>query len=631
MSTLTRPIPADDAAPQARATPHVLVIGTGLGGLGAALAAVKTGAQVTLVTKADLLDTATNLAQGGMAAMTRDLPGGQILDSPQLHVADTLEAGAGLTSQEVAEHVVGNSPQAVLTLLEEGVEFDRLDGPESPWVQGLEAAHSVARILHSGGDATGHAIQVALTQRIHELAAAGRIALHTNTLVTDIITDGDSVLGATLRTVEHCAATGNAQHAQTSGSEDATPAAPLGPERFIAADQVILATGGAGQLYPFTTNPAVATGDGIALALRAGAQVQDLEFIQFHPTALAAPGSPLISEAVRGEGATLVDEFGQRFMTTVDSRAELAPRDVVARAVFQSCSRTPDSKVFLDLSTVHTPEGMSRAEFLAHRFPTIHHTLAQRGINWAEELVPVSPAAHYMMGGIRTDPQGRTSIPGLWAVGECASTGLHGANRLASNSLLEAAVLGRTAGHLAASATLGNTSTTVRAPASDQNEKLLFSNPSVVETTPFSRAALQDLMWRHAGVVRSKEGLREAKRVLEGWQAASSSVWESRDQNNDAAQRPRQHALGLTEAEDRNLLLVAAAVVQAALTRTESRGAHHRMDYPELDPQQAQHLIWRLPTTQFTPRATSQPYRARLLANHHVTQERNTHVDALSR
>ena len=537
----------------------VIVIGSGVAGLSAALSAAEAGARVTVVTKAALDHTATDRAQGGMAAMTSALPNGQPMDSVQLHVQDTVVAGAGLCEPPVVQGVVQDSADAVRDLTDRGVTFDRVAGPVSPWVQGLEAAHSVSRILHAGGDATGHVIQEALSDRTREAASSGHIRLQEYTLVTAVITDGHRVVGATLRPV--------------------LPAGQLGPEEFFSADHVVLASGGAGQLYPYTTNPEVATGDGIALALRAGAEVRDLEFFQFHPTALAAPGSFLISEAVRGEGAVLRDQHGHRFMTDVDPRAELAPRDVVARAVFAARTGSAAGAAYLDCSTIPVPEGLMRAEFLAKRFPTIDTSLKAHGIDWSNELVPVSPAAHYHMGGIVTDEQGRTSVIGLWAAGECSSTGMHGANRLASNSLLEAAVFGRRIGELVAQSSPASAFWPV-SHGNEREPRELSRSCSVAVSAPFSREALQHTMWRGAGVFRTVEGLEQATARLEGWLALSS--WET------AADAPNT----LTEVEDRNLLSVGHALVSAALSRTESRGAHQRADFPATDPRQAVSTRW---------------------------------------
>ncbi|WP_431813607.1 L-aspartate oxidase [Kocuria sp. cx-455] len=558
----------------------VIVIGSGIAGLSAALSAAEAGARVTVVTKAALSHTATDRAQGGMAAMTSSLPQGQSKDSARLHVQDTVVAGAGLCEPPVVEGVVQESADAVRDLTDRGVAFARVAGPGSPWVQGLEAAHSVSRILHAGGDATGHVIQEALSDHTRDAASTGHIRILEYTLVTAVIADDHRAGGATLRPV-------------LAGGR-------LGPEEFLAADHVVVATGGAGQLYPYTTNPEVATGDGIALALRAGAEVRDLEFFQFHPTALAAPGSFLISEAVRGEGAVLRDQHGYRFMTDVDPRAELAPRDVVARAVFAARTSSPDDAAYLDCSTIPVPEGLTRAEFLAQRFPTIDASLKAHGIDWSAELVPVSPAAHYHMGGIVTDEQGRTNVTGLWAAGECSNTGMHGANRLASNSLLEATVFGRRIGELVAE----SSPTSVPWPPSHVSEREPHELPrsrSGTTPEPFTREALQHTMWRGAGVFRTAEGLEQAKATLEGWLAASSS-WGATDAPDT-----------LTDVEDRNLLTVGHALVTAALTRTESRGAHQRADFPSADAQQAISTRWIA-----APTAES-------------THERTVHADSLGR
>ncbi|HAG62506.1 MAG TPA: L-aspartate oxidase, partial [Kocuria sp.] len=533
--------PDDDAAPR------VLVVGSGAAGLTAALGASARGARVTVLSKSTLGNTATDRAQGGIAAMTRGLPGGQPLDTPQLHARDTQAAGAGLCDSEVVRGVVADSPDAITLLARHGVSFDRVAGADSPWVQGLEGAHSVPRILHSGGDATGRMIQETLVARVRETCDLADMSVQEYTLVTGILQRGGTVSGVTARSVD--------------------PAGCLGPEHVLAADHVVLATGGAGHLYPFTTNPEVATGDGIALALRAGAAVRDLEFLQFHPTALAAPGSFLISEALRGEGAVLRNHRRERFMLAVDPRAELAPRDVVARAIAAERVSAPGAHVVLDCATVPVPDGLTRAEHLARRFPTIDRALRDRGIDWSREPVPVSPAAHYLMGGITTDDAGRTTVPGLWAAGECAATGLHGANRLASNSLLEAVVFGNRIGRLVTDAPADPTSW----PASDRHDAPPTSpdrHTTPGSTAPFTRAALQAVMWRGAGVIRTEEGLAETQRALDGWLAASSSGG------------PRTDVDTLAEHEDRNLLTVASELVRAARRRTESRGAHHRADDP---------------------------------------------------
>lgn len=491
---------------------HVVVVGAGVAGLTAALDLAERGATVTLVAKARLDQSNTRVAQGGVAVVTSPD------DSVESHVRDTLTAGAGLSDPTAAEALCAQGPDAVAALIDRGVAFDTHDGELA---RGLEAAHSHERILHAGGDATGAAISTALVGR---LAGSG-IVVREDTTVVDVIVRAGRATGVRL----------------------------LGGEE-LDADAVVLATGGAGQLYPYTTNPAVATADGIAIALRAGALVADLEFVQFHPTALAAPGTPLISEAVRGEGAVLVDAAGRRFMTEVHPDAELAPRDVVARGIAAQMARQPGTPVRLDATALGE-------RFLAERFPTIDASVRAHGLDWSRDPIPVAPAAHYAMGGVRTDAWGRTSLPGLFAVGEVACTGLHGANRLASNSLLEGAVFGRRVAEAIA------TSPPV-APFDPT-----WADPIEVALTggteSFVRADLQHLLWDAAGLVRDADGLAAAAATLARWSPPEATDAKS--------------------AEDANLLLVARALVASALARRESRGGHFRTDFPHPDPDRAIH------------------------------------------
>lgn len=508
---------------------HVVVVGSGIAGLTVALHAVQHGCRVTLVTK-DVLDHAnTRFAQGGIAGvMFAD-------DRIEDHIADTLVAGAGLSDAAAVRVLAGEGPARIRELVDLGVAFDR-DG-EGAFVKGLEAAHSYPRILHSGGDATGTAIEKALVARLR--ASDVRVIEHA--FLVDLLVRDGRARGVRLLVGDHPA------------SADAP--AVEGMLEEVAADAVVLATGGAGQLYAHTTNPEVATGDGIAAALRAGVVVSDLEFVQFHPTVLAVGDAFLVSEAVRGEGATLIDEDGRRFAFDAHPDGELAPRDVVARAIAARMQEQDGRPVELDATALG-------GDFLARRFPTIDAAVRARGLDWARHPVPVTPAAHYLMGGVDTDLHGRTSLAGLYAVGEVARTGVHGANRLASNSLLEGAVFGARAGDaIAADAAAGAWPAAIPAPTSPATDA--DTAPAGVADAPaFSRDALQELMWADAGLVRDRAGLSHAASVLDTWRA---------EQRHPRTER---------EFEDENLLLVARALVAAALARRDSVGAHYRSDAP---------------------------------------------------
>lgn len=516
---------------------NVVVVGSGIAGLVAALELSKAH-QVTLVTKSRLAESNTRYAQGGIAAvMTPE-------DSVQEHVGDTLRAGAGLCRPEAVEILCTEGPERVRDLIRIGVAFDQKNGELA---QGLEAAHSRARVLHAGGDATGLAIETALVAAAHE----AQVTVLEHTFAADLRLKDERVAGLQIVTA-------------------------AGRTQTLPADVVLLASGGAGHLYPYTTNPSVATGDGVALALRAGAQLADLEFYQFHPTALSAEGGFLISEAVRGDGAVLRALDGTRFMQAVHPDAELAPRDVVARGIAAQMRLQGDQPVLLDATHLG-------AEFLAQRFPTINAACQRAGLDWANNPIPVAPAAHYWMGGIRTDIWGRTNIPGLFAVGEVACTGVHGANRLASNSLLESIVFAyraarfllESSGAMLAAPLLDDNGIQLAPtePTSRQTSELLQGEAAtgslmlqLPETDAFGtqplpdRAALQMLMWSAAGIVRDEEGLRAAQAQLGRWRVVGTSVHDR---------------------ETANLLQLAQAVVAAALARRESRGAHFRSDFPE--------------------------------------------------
>lgn len=512
---------------------HAVVVGSGIAGLTAALHAARAGCRVTLVTKGSLAESNTRYAQGGIAGvMFAD-------DSVDSHVRDTLVAGAGLSDPAAVRVLAGEGPGRIRELIARGVAFDRT--ADGSFVQGLEAAHSFPRVLHAGGDATGAAIEAALVA---------------------------AVRGTGIRILEHAFLVDLVRGAAPGGVGDAVRGVDLlvsGERRRVTADAVVLATGGAGQLYAHTTNPAVATGDGIAAALRVGVAVSDLEFVQFHPTVLpatASHGAFLVSEAVRGEGAVLRDAHGERFMTAVHPDAELAPRDVVARAIAAQMARQGKLPVVLDASGLReTPD--ETAAFLARRFPTIDAAVHARGLDWARQPIPVTPAAHYLMGGIDTDLSGRTGLRGLYAVGETARTGVHGANRLASNSLLEGAVFGARVGD----ALRGDVSSGLwpaRADAAPDGIRGVDDvGPTGPSAPPFDREALQALLWDEAGLVRDAPRLAHAASVLAAWSA-----------------RPRPRGT-VRDLEDDNLLLVARHLVAAGLARRTSVGAHFRSDAPE--------------------------------------------------
>ncbi|MBM7505340.1 L-aspartate oxidase [Agromyces aurantiacus] len=532
---------------------RVLVVGSGIAGLWTAIRAAERGCHVTIVTKAALGEGATPWAQGGIAAAI--FAG----DAPTRHAADTLSAGAGLGDPAAVRVLTEEGPARIRDLIRFGVAFDR---DESGIARGLEAAHSRARILHAGGDRTGAAIEAALVETVRRRGI--RVIEHT-TLV-DLVVESGRVVG--IRVVGDEPGAGSPRPVPAAGAPATAPASPPGPTslRELRADVVVLATGGAGQLFRHTTNPDVATGDGVAAAARAGAAVADLEFVQFHPTALAVPGTPLISEAVRGEGAVLRDASGRRFLLEIDPRAELAPRDVVARAVWRRMAEQDGAPVVLDATHLG-------AERLAARFPGIDAACRAAGFDWSREPVPVVPAAHYAMGGVVTDLAGRTSLPGLWAVGEVARTGVHGANRLASNSLLEGAVFAeRAARDLAAApsapvpapapAPVQNGGYTIRragdGPGIDGVADRISAEMDASGRGLVERGELQQLMWDHVGLERDARGLAAASARLDGWRAPEP--------------------VDRRTAEDRNLLDLARLTVAAALARTGSVGAHTRTD-----------------------------------------------------
>ncbi|GAB3138900.1 L-aspartate oxidase [Marisediminicola antarctica] len=498
----------------------VVVVGSGIAGLIIALQASRTH-RVSLVTKTELAESNTRYAQGGIAAVMFDD------DSVAAHIQDTLAAGAGLGDPAIVEILCAEGPGRIRDLIALGVEFDR-DGADL--ARGLEAAHSSARVLHAGGDATGAVIETALVAAVRRSA----IQVHEHTFLAELVVDSGRVRG--VEVVD-----------------------PTGRMRVIAADAVVLASGGSGQLYRHTTNPAIATGDGAAAALRAGAVLSDVEFYQFHPTALAAPGNFLVSEAVRGEGAVLLDARGHRFMLDQHEGAELAPRDIVARGIATQMARQGGDPVLLDATSLGSA-------FLAERFPSIDAACRRLGLDWSERPIPVTPAAHYWMGGVATDEWGRTSLPGLFAVGEVSSTGVHGANRLASNSLLESLVFA-----WRAAARLDDAAWPALAPVEASEHPL---PPHDGPGTAVSRDTLRDLAWSRLGLYRDAEGLGSAAGILASWRAPGDSV---------------------AERETRNLLDLARLMASAALAREESRGAHFRTDHPETSARFERHLGWVAP------------------------------------
>ena len=566
---------------------RLVVVGSGIAGLYSALLAAEAGADVVLLSKGALADSNTFFAQGGISAVLDEPAPG---DTVAAHIMDTLKAGAGHCNEEAVRVLCTEARLDIMGLERFGVRFDADDDGDP--ALGLEAAHSAPRILHTGGDATGAGVANALILAVLDAQDAGKIQVLGHAQATSLI--------------------------QSEGRVTGVEFLRNGRLESVFGDAVLLATGGAGQLFAQTTNPSVATADGLALAWRAGAELADLEFFQFHPTSmvLSAAGGPaplgadplLISEAVRGEGAILVDTNGERFMPGYHPDAELAPRDVVSRSIALHLASLgdPNSHVFLDARVVEADKGEG---FLEKRFPTLSARTREAALDWTLEPVPVAPAAHYWMGGVVTDLFGRTSVPGLLAAGEVACTGVQGANRLASNSLLEGLVFGRRAVEgflrevspegagsqngipLRAPHDLPNLASSAREPGScgptaagglafthaagtpfreleagSPAPRRAFETES--STSPFSRTALRRLMTAKAGVLRTGGLLREAAEALDTWAdvVLPENVPDSAD--------PRVH-------EDANLLLAAQLLVRAAGARRGSLGAHYRSDAAE--------------------------------------------------
>jgi L-aspartate oxidase len=498
--------------------PDFLIIGSGIAGLRAAVELADAGT-VLILTKAEPREGNTGYAQGGIAAAVDPD------DSPELHAADTLAAGDGICDAAAVRVLVEEGPRYVRELMDWGARFN-LAADGSPALA-MEAAHSRRRVLHAK-DATGREIGRVLWVRTSSLAG-----IHTSehARAVEIVTDADRRC-AGVRVLH--------ENGRTS---------------VVRAGIVLLATGGAGHVYSDTTNPLVASGDGIAMAYRAGAAVADLEFIQFHPTALHVPGHPrfLLSEALRGEGARLVNGDGEAFMRGYDPAGDLAPRDRVARAAEQEARRT-GRPVYLTLAHLDP-------EFVRERFPLISEVCRQAGFDIARDRIPVGPAAHYVMGGVQTDLDGRTSIPGLFAAGEVACTGVHGANRLASNSLLEGLVFGARAGRAMRTS----------AGMAAANGAATDAAPGDVGTIPVTATEVQTLMWRDVGLFRNRQGLESALETLEpAWRAVDASLRAGARLDPDGWRTV-------------SLLTVGRLIARAALRREESRGGHYRDDYPKRD------------------------------------------------
>ena len=517
----------------ARLSGDAIVVGTGVAGLSTALGLAAMGRKVLLVTKTNLGGGSSEWAQGGIAvALGAD-------DTPALHARDTVAAGAGLCDPAVVELLTEEGPAAIRRLIDLGAGFDH--GADGDLVLGREAAHGRRRILHAHGDATGAEVLRALTAAVRRHRS---VTVLEQTFAWDLRLAEGRVTGL------------SALRRDDQGSETWL---------LLQAPQVAIATGGCGQLFASTTNPPEVTGDGIAMAARAGAVLADMEFVQFHPTALAVGRSageprdrlPLVTEALRGDGAVLVDEDGRRFMPAEHELAELAPRDVVARGIWRQL--TAGHAVYLDARE-------STGSAFPDRFPTVFHACRAAGIDPRSEPIPVTPAAHYFMGGIAVDSWGRSSLRGLWACGEASSSGVHGANRLASNSLLEALVFGaRTAEDMSRPA--GRSRPNWSVPRG-----LPAPGPAPAAASELRRE-LRTLMWERAGLVREAAGLREVLASAAPWERTADAMAPSREVG-----------------ELRNLLCVGQLVATSAMVRRESRGAHFRSDYPWTDPAQARRI-----------------------------------------
>jgi L-aspartate oxidase len=506
----------------------VLVLGSGVAGLSVVLGLPKEVSAV-IVSKGALRDSATAEAQGGVAAAIA------VSDTPQEHFEDTIAAGAGLCDEEAVRVVTDEGPDRIQELIAMGVLFDREGEALSLTIEG---GHRKARILHANGDATGRAMEEVLTQRTLERE---KLEVMENTFALDLLTLDGACHGALVWSAAHGL-------------------------MMVRAKQTVLATGGCGRVYRETTNPPVATGDGVAMAFRAGASLQDLEFVQFHPTTLYVAGASraLISESMRGEGGILRNREGERFMPRYHEAAELAPRDVVSRSIIEEMARTKHTNVYLDARHMS-------AEFLENRFPTITALCRRFGLEPSQDLIPVRPAAHYTVGGVRTDLQGRTGIEDLLACGEVACTGLHGANRLGSNSLLEGLVFGRRCARTAAERLR-----TMAGPLSVHALQGLPQEPAYGSLNLDDvENSLRSVMWRSVGVLRNAADLDEAMEMITFW---CRYVMDKEFESADGWQL-------------QNMLTVARLIVMFARQREESRGVHYRSDFPETSPNWRRHIV----------------------------------------
>ncbi len=514
-----------------------LIIGSGVAGLRAAIELAPHG-RVVVVTKDRPAESSTEYAQGGIAVALSDE------DEVGIHFEDTLRAGDGLCREDAVKILVGEGPEKILELISWGAEFDK-EGTKLDFT--MEAAHSRKRVLHAHGDSTGKELERVLLNKVRSFPSVRKYPF---AFTEDLIVHDGECYGSYVLV----------------GGEIVA----------LLAKVTVLATGGAGQVFSRTTNPAVATGDGMAIAFRAGAVLEDMEFIQFHPTVLFAPSAPqfLLSEAMRGEGAILRNVHKEPFMKSYHPDAELAPRDVVSRAILSQMVRSNSSYVYLDLTHMND-------NFIKNRFPRIYATCLQYDVDITKELIPVSPAAHYVMGGVKTDKDGATSIKGLYAAGEVACTGVHGANRLASNSLLEGLVFGARAGRAAANYGLKMTDKRLQKlnPPFTRGRQGGIIN-SGLRTTKYDmeeiRHSLRKLMWERVGIIRCKESLSDAKKRLEEWSFILDKTFVVR-----------------RELELKNMYEVSRLITESAILRKGSVGAHYRSDYPQQGEGWERHIIFK--------------------------------------